>query len=142
MQVLGRIHRRIVDADLIVQVRTGTVARRTHIAEDVTAANVLAGDDRKPGEMSVEGLHPVAVIDNYFASIPGSHAGLDDGAISGCAYRIAFVGRNIDSGMEGAFSIERIHPGAEGTGYDSLYRPFRRRVSYVDGAAEAGGEPV
>src|SRR5277367_2873404 len=142
MQILGRIHRGIVDPDLVVQVRTGTVTRRADIAEDVAAANVLTGDDRKPGEMGVEGLHPVPVIDNYLASIPRSHAGLDHSAVSRCAYGIAFAGRNVDSGMEGALPIEGIQTGAEGTGYDSLHRPNRRRVSHVHRAAEAGWEPV
>src|ERR1700722_16921567 len=100
MQILGRIHRGIVDPDLIVKGRTGTVTRRADISENVAAPNVLAGDDREPGEMGIEGLHPVPVIDYYLASIPGSHAGLDHGAVSRRANSIAFAGRNVDSGME------------------------------------------
>src|ERR1700722_232876 len=142
MQILGRIHRGIVDPDLIVKVRTGTVTRRADISEDVAAPNVLAGDDREPGEMGVEGLHPVPVIDNYLASIPGSQAGLDHGAVSRCAYGVAFVGRNVDSGMEGSFPIEGIHTGTKGTGYDSLHRPNRRRVSHVHRPAKTRGESV
>src|SRR5580658_1578031 len=142
MQILGRIHRGIVDAHLVVQVRTGTVTRRTDIAENVATANVLAGDDSEPGKMSVQGLHSVAVIDYHLASVSCSHSGLDYSAVSGCAYGIAFAGRNVDSGMESPLPVEGIHTGAEGTGHDSLHRPNRRRVRHVQRAAEAGGEPV
>ena len=142
MEVLRRIYRGIVDPNLVVKVRTGTVPGRADIAKDVTAAHVLAGDDREPGKMGVKGLHPVPVIDDYLASIAGPHAGLDYGAVSRCAHSIAFAGRNVDSGVESALPVEGIHTGAEGTGYDSLYRPFRRRVSRVDRPAEAGWKPV
>src|ERR1700684_2100627 len=99
MQILGGINRGIVNADLVMQVRTGAVARRTNIPQDVTPANVLSGDDRESGKMSVQGFHAVAVIEHDFASVPGAHAGLDNGAVRGRAHRITLAGGNIDPGM-------------------------------------------
>jgi hypothetical protein len=117
MQILRGINRGIVNADLVMQVRTGAVARRAHIAQDVTAANVLSCDDRESRKMSVQGFHAVAVIEHDFASIPAAHTGLEDGAVRRRANRIALAGGDVDPGMECAFSIKRIQAGAERTGY-------------------------
>ncbi len=137
MQILGRIDRGVVNADLVVQVRAGAVPRRADIAKDVSAANVLSLGDREPGKMSVKGLDAVAVVDDDFASVPGAHAGLHDGAIRRCAHRVALVGGDVDPGVERAFPIKGVQAGAEGTGYDPLHRPKRGRVRQIHYSAES-----
>ena len=140
MQILGRIDGGIVNPDLVVQVGPGTVTRRAYVTQDVAAANVLSGNDREPGEMGVQSLNPVAVIENYLASVSRPHAGLDYSPVSRRANGFAYAGGNVDSSMEGPLPIKRIQTGAEGTGYDSLHRPERRRVSRIHRAAQSRGK--
>ena len=142
MQILRGIHRRIVNADFVVQVRAGTVSGRTNIAQDVTPANVLPCDDGKSRKMSVEGFHSVAMIDDYFASVPCAHSSLENHSIRRRAYRVALAGGNVDAGVKCAFTLEGIKPGAEGAGYDPLHRPLRWRVSHVDPAAQSHREAI
>ena len=113
MQILVGIDWGIVNADLVVQVRTGAVARRANVSQDVTAANVLSGNDCESRKMSVQGFHAVAVIDHHLSSVPVAHSSLDDGAVRRRANRVALAGGNVDSGVECAFSIKRIQAGAE-----------------------------
>ena len=76
MQILGRINGRIVNPDLVVQVRTGAVSRRTDVAKDIPTAHILSFSDREPGEVSVNGLDAVAVVDHHFAPVPVAHPSL------------------------------------------------------------------
>ena len=113
-----------MNPDLVVQVRAGAVPRRTDVAKDIPAAHVLSFSDCEPGKMSVNGLNAVAVVDHHLASVPVAHSSLQDGAVRGRANRLALGGGDVNSGVEGAFPVKGIQPGAEGTGYDPLHRPF------------------
>ncbi len=104
--------------------------------------NVLSRGDRESGKMGIKGFDAVAVVDDDFASVPGAHAGLEDGAVRRCANRVALVGGDVDPGVECAFPIKGIQPGAEGTGYDPLHRPERWRVRHIHDAAESRRKPV
>src|ERR1700684_50871 len=142
MQILRGINWGIVNADLVMQVRAGAVARRANVSQDFTAANVLSGNDCESRKMSVQGFHAVAVIDHYFSSVPVAHSSLDDGAVRRRANRVALAGGNVDSGVECAFPIKRIQAGAERTGYDPLHWPDRWRISHIDRTAQGCWEPV
>ena len=123
MQILGGINGGIVNPNLVVQVRAGTVSRRSDVAKDVPAADVLSFGDRESGEMRVNGFDAVAVVDDHFAPVPVAHAGLHDSAVRRCTNRVALARGDVNAGMECAFPIKGIQPGAEGTGYDPLHRP-------------------
>lgn len=142
MQILRGIDRRIVNADFVVQVRASTVSGRTNIAQNVTPANVLPCNDCKSRKMSIEGFHSVAMIDDDFASIPRAHSSLENHSIRRRAYSVALAGGNVDASVKSAFTFEGIKPGAEGAGYDPLYRPYRWRVSHVDPAAQSHREAI
>src|ERR1035437_8507221 len=45
-QIFVRIHRNLVDAHLIVQVRTGRAARLANVADHLAAGHMLAGHNR------------------------------------------------------------------------------------------------
>src|ERR1700723_2800150 len=92
--------------------------------------------------MSVEGLYPVAMVDNDFASITGAHAGLDDHAVRGRAHRIALAGGDVDPGMKGALPIKGVHTSAEGTGDDPLHRPERWCVRHTQAAPQSRWESI
>ena len=55
-----------------------------------------------------------------------------DHSIRRRAYSVALAGGDVDASVKGAFTLEGIKPGAEGTGYDPLYRPQRWCISHVD----------
>src|SRR5450631_158984 len=78
--------------------------------------------------MSVDSLHAVAVVDNNFAAIAVGHGCFFDNAIPGSSDAGSKCGRDIDAGMEGALSVERILTLPERTRHATLNRPKRRSV--------------
>ena len=76
MQILGRIYGGIVNPDLVVQVRAGAVSRRTDVAKDIPTTDILSFSDREPGQVSINGLDAVAVVDHHLASVPVAHPSL------------------------------------------------------------------
>src|ERR1700684_1603268 len=108
MQILVGIDWGIVNPNLVVQVRAGTVPRRADIAKDVSTANVLSSGDSEPGKMGVKGLDAMAVVDDDFASVSRPQAGLHDSSVSGCAHRVALVGGDVYPGVECAFPINGV----------------------------------
>src|SRR6202789_4442935 len=142
MQILGRIYGGIVNPDLVVQVRAGAVSRRTDVAKDIPTTDILSFSDREPGEVSVNGLDAVAVVDHHLAPVPVAHPSLQDRAVRRRTNRLAFAGRDINSGVECAFAIKGIQPRAEGAGYDPLHRPFGWGVRHIDDAAESRRKTV
>src|SRR5580698_5113998 len=92
--------------------------------------------------MSVQGLHPVAVVDNDLTSITRAHAGLDNRAVRGRVHRITLAGSDVDPRMKGAFPVKGIHTSAEGTGDNSLHRPERWRVRHTQAASQSCWESI
>src|SRR6201996_7506622 len=114
--VLVRIHRRVVDADLVVEVRTGGAAYAADVADDFAAVHILAGSDGKPGEMAIEGVDTVAVIEHDFLAVAAGGTGHQDGAVGRGADRLTHGSGDIDALVEGAFAIEGVLALAEGAG--------------------------
>src|ERR1700677_4942561 len=129
-----------MDPDLGVQGRAGAVPRRTDVAKDIPTAHVLSLSHREAGKMSVNGRNTMAVVDHHLASITVRHASLKDGTVRRRSNRLALGCGDVNSGMKRAFPVEGIQPGAEGTGYDTLHRPFRWRGSHIHDAAESRRE--
>src|SRR5580692_2974725 len=88
--------------------------------------------------MSVNGLDAVAVVDHHLASVPIAHPCLQDGTVCGRAYCLSLGGGDVNSGVERAFPVKGVKPGAEGAGYYALYRPLRWRVRQIQSAAKRG----
>src|SRR3984957_11408788 len=136
MQILIGIDRGVVNTDLVVQVRARTVARRTYIAEDVSTMDILSRNHCEAGKMGIQGLDAVAVIDDDFASVSGTEAGLHDGSIRRRPHSVALVGGDVYAGVERAFPVKWVQAGAERTGHDPLPRPLRRRIGKIHHPAE------
>src|ERR1700735_1980458 len=124
MQILGRIYGGIVNPDLVVQVRAGAVSRRTDVAKDIPTTDILSFSDREPGQVSINGLDAVAVVDHHLASVPVAHPSLQACTVRGRATLLALCRGDINAGVECAFTIKGNQPGAEGTGHDALHGPL------------------
>jgi hypothetical protein len=106
-QILVRIDRHIVHADFIVKVRPGGAARLAHVADDLAANHMLAGntamrkDARRPSSrrgrdrelLRGRSLRPCA------ASLTS--------AVGGRAHRRAVRRVDVDAGVECAFAVDR-----------------------------------
>src|SRR4051812_35098234 len=114
-QVLIRIDGRVVDADLIVEVGAGAASAKSDVADSFAFVDALSGGDIEARKMSVAGGDAVAVIDLDEVSVAAHVTGIDDDAISRRNDRIAVGARNIDAGVECAFTAEWVRAFAERT---------------------------
>ncbi len=57
-----RIDRNLVDADLIVQVRSGGAAGLAHVTDHLSARHMLADYNRNGGKMAVESDYIMAMV--------------------------------------------------------------------------------
>src|SRR5574341_2453499 len=79
-QVLVGVHRRVVDADLVVQVGSGGAAAEADVADGVAAAHALAGGHGEGGQVPEAGGGAVAVVDDHHAAVSAEEFGADDQA--------------------------------------------------------------
>src|ERR1700733_13616609 len=63
-EILVGIDRSVVNADFIVEMRTGRTSALAHVADHVAAMHALSSRDGKAGEMPVAGADAVAVVDH------------------------------------------------------------------------------
>src|SRR5262249_46455811 len=112
-QILVGIHRDIVDADFVVEVRTGAASAVADVADGVTAVNMLSGEYCETLQVSVAGCDSVTVVDHDGATIPAHEIGEFNYALGWSNDRLPEDRTNVNSGMEGAFSVERINTFAE-----------------------------
>src|SRR5208337_3579304 len=85
--------------------------------------NVLSGGDGEARKMAESGRNSVSVVDHDGASVTAQVIGEGHDSVGGCDHGGADSGGNIDTGVEGAFSIKRIDALAKGTGYLAFDRP-------------------
>src|ERR1700760_2800505 len=133
--VLVRIHRRVVDADLVVEVRAGGTAYAADVADDFAAVHILAGGDGESGEMAIESMDAVAVIEDDFLTVAAGGTCHQDGAVGRGADWLTHSSGDIDALVEGAFAIEGVLALAEGAGDGAFDRP---EVGQVGGGAPIG----
>src|SRR3984885_560410 len=107
-QVLVRIHGRVIDADFVVQVRSGGAPAGADVADGVATMNLLPGGDRKAGKVAVAGGDPVAVIQHDGLAISAKEVGEDDYAVGRSNHCVAVRAANINPAMKCALSVERI----------------------------------
>src|SRR5256885_1443168 len=118
-----RVHRRVVNADFVVEVRTSAAAARSYVADDVAAMNGFTFSGCISGHVSEERGDAMAVIDDDRASIAVDIVSRSDSAIGGSDDRRSERSRDIHSGVECAFTVERIDPFAKRSGHNSFNRP-------------------
>src|ERR1700757_5313679 len=96
--------------------------------------------------MSVAGIDPMAVLKHDRPSVATHKVSESHRAIRRSDHRLPNHRRDIDAGMEGAFSVERIRTFAKRSGYLAFHGPeIRSRVgtspiSRRDVARQAKGE--
>lgn len=136
-----RIDGHRMNAHFIVEVGAGGASRLTDVADDLAAGDVLAGNHDHGGEMSIDGMHVVTVVDDDLTAVTVLHGSAYNKSIGGGAHRRAIRSGDIDAGVEGAFPVDRIIALAEAGGYAAFKRPEGRGISkHVQIAAERGSE--
>jgi len=94
----------------------GGASALANVADGVAAVDVLSGSDGEAGEVAVAGGDAVAVIEHDGASVAAEEVGEGDGAVGRRDHGRAYVGGDIDAGVEGAFSVKGIDAFAERAG--------------------------
>src|SRR5579875_267172 len=138
-QIFMWIHRSVADAYLVVEMRSGATAARSHVADDLSAGHLLAFGDRKAGEMSVDCFDPISVINHDLTSVPGGAVGHFHGPVRGGAHRRSKTGGDVNSGMEGALTVEGVLPLAKGAGNGTDDRPQRGSIGQCQSIVQSKG---
>src|SRR5215470_12001406 len=107
-EILVRIDGRVVDAHFVVEVRTGATSAETDVADDVAAAYMLSGTDRKGRQVAEARDNPVTMIEHHRAAIAAHIVGEVHLAVGRSYHRLTDDRSNIDSSVERAFTVERI----------------------------------
>src|SRR5207248_3250176 len=131
-QVLVRVHRDIVDTDLIVKMRTGAASAEADVANNVAAVNLLPGDDGVTGQMAVKGGQPVPMFQDDGAPVTVHEVGVGDLAVRGSNNWLAILGADIHAAMERALTVKGIDAFAKRRRYPAHYRPQRGRSRGAD----------
>src|SRR6266446_615920 len=91
--------------------------------------DILSGGDGEAGKMAVASGDAMSMVNHNGAAVAAQEVGESDGAVGGSDHGRADTGGDIDTGVEGAFSIKRIDAFAEGAGDLAFDRPqVRSRV--------------
>src|ERR1051326_468473 len=115
-QVLVRIDRSVVDANFVVEVRTGRAAALADIADHVAAIHSLSSCDRIAGKVAVPGADAIAVVDDDGLAVAAHHLGDRHDAIRRGNNPGAVAAADIHAAMECAFPVERVNALAEAAG--------------------------
>ena len=111
-----------------MQVRTGGASAHADVANYLAALHVLASDYSKAGKMSVARSQTMTVVDGDHAAVAVERIGKCNLAVGGGKDLLSEGGRNIDTGVECALTVERIRTFAEGTGNRAGHWPKLRGV--------------
>ena len=122
-----RIHRGVVDANFVMQMRPGAAAGKSDIADDLAALHALAVGHRKSRQMPVACGQAVAVINLDHAAVAVVEVREGDHAVGRRHYLLAIMRRDIHAGVECAFTVERINALAERSRNRADDRPERGR---------------
>src|SRR5207245_10836636 len=124
-QILVWIDRRVVDADLIVQVRPCRAAAMADVADHLAANYCLTGDDSEARHMAVDGLNPMAMVDHNLAAVAAGHLSFLHDAVSGRPNRDAVRSGDIDAAGELALAVtqNRVYALTEAAGDRPHDRP-------------------
>src|SRR6476620_4367732 len=80
-QVFVWIYGDIVDAHFVMEVRSSAAAAGADVADSIAPMEVLAGEDREAGQMSVTGGDAVSVVENYRAAVSAHEVGEFNAAV-------------------------------------------------------------
>ncbi len=100
---------------------------------------MLAGHNCNRREMSIDGEHIVAVIQLHLAAIPGAQRRSGNVPVGRRAHRRSVGCFNVQAGMEGAFTVERVLTRAKARSHAAFNRPHRWRIGKLLPIAGKGG---
>jgi hypothetical protein len=115
-EVFVGIHRRVVNADFVVEVGTGGATAQANVADGIAPADMLPSDDGEIGKVSVPGGDAMTVVNHDRAAITAKEIGECDVSIGRSNYGLSDAGGNIHAAMERALTIEWIDSFAERSG--------------------------
>src|ERR1700739_714357 len=138
-QILVRIHRHLVYANLVMQVRTRSAACLSHVSDDLSALHMLARDNASRRKMPVEREQIVAVVKHHSAAVSGAHVLAGHVTVAGSAHRSSVWRFDIDARMKRAFSVDRIFTLTEARSYAAFNGPDRRRIGKLCPVAGKAG---
>src|SRR5205085_8197332 len=107
-QVLVWVNGGFIDADFVVEMRTGRTSAQSNVAENIAPVDELAGCNCKARQMTVAGRNAVRVIDHHRAPVATQEVGKSHRTICGSQNGLADRGGNIHAGVKGAFPVEWI----------------------------------
>src|ERR1700724_2611800 len=103
-QILVRIHRGIVDADFVVEVRSCRASAQADVADGIAAMDVLSGSDGEARKVAEAGGDSVSMVDHHGATVAAQEISERNGAVGGSDHWRADTGGDVDTGVKGAFS--------------------------------------
>src|SRR5216683_1723560 len=115
-KVTPGVDRGAVEADFVVHVRPGGAAADSGVADDLSALDAHAGNDREGGKVPVSRGDAEAVVHNHQSSVARARFRGRHDSVSRSVNGLAVLGGNIHAGMERAFTRERVEALAEGSG--------------------------
>src|SRR5690606_26187352 len=116
-QQINWINRPAPKPNLVVQMRCGAPARRTHRANPLADGDALAGANLDIAQMCVSSLKPMAVVDLDRKAIAGPGASVDNSSLRGRHHRRPLEGSEIKARVEGGAARERIDAAAIAGGF-------------------------
>src|ERR1700733_9991410 len=100
---------RVIDADFVVQMWTGTATAQPDVSDRVATAYILSGNYRITGQMPVARRDAVAVVQRDSSAVSSHEVGEHDHAISRSYHRLPVRSRYIDSTVKRALAVEGIN---------------------------------
>ena len=122
-EVFVGIDRSVVDANFVVEVRSGGASAEANVADGVAAMNLLAGCDRETGKVAVAGGDAVAMIHHDELAVSAEEVRESDYAIGGRDDRVAVGAADIHAAVKRALAVERIDALPKAGGDLAIDRP-------------------
>src|SRR5882672_314159 len=101
----------------------GAASALADVSDGVAAVYVLARDAGEAAQVAVAGGDAAAVVDDYGASVAAQEVGKHDHPVGRRHYRLPVGGSDINTTVEGAFSVERVNALAKRSCDGSFHRP-------------------
>ena len=130
-KILRGVDRRVVDVNLIVQVRPRGLACHPHGPDGLAAFDLLANHHADAAQVAVLGGNPVAMVDQDSVTVPRVRAGWKT-IPSAAAPPGAGGRRDVDPGVERTFTTQGVHALPESRRDLALHRPNRRDAVGVE----------
>ena len=115
-QIFVGVYGDVVDSHFVVKMGASGASALAYEADRVAAVDVLSGGNGEAGKVAVTRADAVAVVDHYGASVASEEVGESDGAVGRSDHGRAYICRNVDAGVKGAFPVKGIDAFAERAG--------------------------